>query len=139
MASARVLATRLTAGLPAWLAATVEHNESFRFEALTLLAQARTRLAEIEAKPPADPSSVAVAVLHPFHLAVKGLLAAKGVKVHATRAALALLPLLYAGALPAERIESYVQVQGLKLQGAKSIEAAKAFLAAADALLNTAA
>ena len=135
MALARTPASRLVAGLSPWAGATAEHSESFRFEALSLLESAKTKLAEIEAKPPADASSTSVAVLHPMHLAVKALLAAKGVKARSTRATLDLLPGLYAGVLPPERIADYVGVQRLEIQGAKAIEATRTLLAAAGALL----
>src|SRR5689334_22700626 len=135
MAPTRTPASRLVASLSPWLGATAEHSETFRFEALTLLESAKTKLAEIEAKPPADASSTSVAVLHPMHLAVKALLAAKGVKARSTRATLELLPALYAGALPAERIADYVGVQRLEIQGAKAIEATRALLTVAGSLL----
>src|SRR5437762_12953748 len=131
MAPPRAPASRLVTSLPPWLAATAEHSESFRFEALSLLEAAKTRLAEIEAKPPLDASSTAVAVLHPMHLAVKALLAGKGVKARSTRATLELLPALYEGALPRERLAEYVGVQRLEIQGAKAVEATRALLAVA--------
>lgn len=128
MASTKTPQSKLVADLPFWVAATIERNESFRFEALTLLEQARAKLAEIEAKPPANTASVGIAVLHPMHLAVKALLSAKGYRAFSTRATVDLLRLLYAGDLPESRIQSYVGVQGLTIQGAKAIEAAKALL-----------
>src|SRR5262245_39235319 len=125
MAPARTPASRLVGTLAPWVGATAEHSESFRFEALTLLETAKTKLAEIEAKPAADAAATSIAVLHPFHLAVKALLAAKGVKALSARAALDLLPALYEGALPAERIAEYVGVQKLTIQGPKAVDAAK--------------
>ena len=136
MAPARTPAFRLLASLPPWVAATAEHNESFRFEALSLFESAKTRLAEIEAKPPADGSSIAVAVLYPFHLGAKALLAAKGVKARSTRATLDLLPALYGPSLPAERLADYVGIQRLEIQGTKAIEAARTFLTTASSLLT---
>jgi len=138
MASTRTTPSKLIADLPFWVAATVERNESFRFEALTLLEQGKAKLAEIEAKPPADSSSVAVAVLHPMHLAVKALLSAKGYRAYSTRATLDLLRLLYAGDLPESRLQAFIGVQGLTIQGAKSIEAAKALLDFTAQLLSKA-
>ena len=136
MASPRAHARRLTASLPVWVSATVEHNETLRFEALGLVEQAKTRLDEIKAKPPADSASIGVAVLHPCHLAIKGLLAAKGFKAGSTKAQLALLPALYPpDALPEDRIADYVAIQGLKLQGQKSIDAAGQLIATAESLL----
>ncbi len=138
MASPKTSPNRLIAELPAWIASTVERNESFRFEALTLLEQARAKLTEIEAKPPADSSSVAVAVLHPMHLAVKALLAAKGYRAYSTRATIDLLRLLYDGDLPESRTQSYIGVQGLRIQGAKALEAARALLDFSTQLLSKA-
>lgn len=136
MAQARSTAARTLQSLPPWIGATTEYNESFRFESLTMLEAAKTRLAEIEAKPPADTSSVAVAVLHPLHLTVKALLAAKGVKARSTRAAVDLLRVLYDGAVTPELIAGYVGVQRVEIQGAKAVDAAKALIAAAATLLS---
>ena len=122
--------------LPLWAGVTVSRDESYRFEALTLLETATTRLAEIEAKMPADSASVAVAALHPMHLTAKALLAAKGYKSSSTRATVDLLKHLYDGALPPERVAEFVGVQSLTVQGAKSIDAAKALLTAAKTLLT---
>lgn len=127
---------KAVAGLTPAIAATIERNDSFRFEALTLLEQARAKLAAIEAKPPADSSSVGVAALEPLHLAAKALLAGHGYRAYGTQSMVALLRLLYAGQLSEDRIQSYIGVQGLKIQGAKSLEAAKAFLDAAAQLLG---
>ena len=126
---------KLLAGLPLWITATVEPNEALRHEAPTLLEQAKTRLAEIEAKPPTDSAAIAVAVLHPFHLVVKALLAAKAMKSFSTRASLELLRLLYGDALPENVMQLYVDVQKVKIQGAKSIQAAKSFLDHASQLI----
>jgi hypothetical protein len=139
MASTKHSPNKLIADLPLWIAATVERNESFRFEALKYLEQATTKLAEIEAKPPADSSSVAVAVLFPMHLAVKALLAAKGYRATSTRSTLELLRLLYEGDLPESRTQSYVGVQSLRIQGPKAIEAARALLDFSKQLLSKAA
>jgi hypothetical protein len=136
MAQARSTAARTLLALPPWLAATTEYNESFRFDSLTMLEAAKTRLAEIEAKPPADASSVAVAVLHPVHLTVKALLAAKGVKARSTRATVDLLRVLYDGAITPELIAGYVGVQRVEIQGARAVDAAKALIAAAATLLT---
>lgn len=138
MASTKTSPNRLIADLHLWIAATVERNESFRFEALKLLEQADTRLAEIEAKPSADASSVAVAVLHPMHLTVKALLSAKGYRALSTRSALELLRLLYEGELPESRAQSFVGVQSLRIQGGKAIEAARALIDFAKQLLSKA-
>ncbi len=132
-AAARAAAATAT---PLWAGVTVSHDESYRFEALTLLEQAGTRLAEIEAKPPVDSASVGVAVLHPMHLTVKALLAAKGYRAHSTRATVDLLRHLYEGALAPERVTDFTGVQGLTIQGAKSIAAAKTLLGAAKDLVS---
>jgi len=124
------------AGLAPAVAATIERNESFRFEALTLLEQGRAKLAAIEAKPPADSSSVGVAALEPLHLGAKALLAGKGYKATGTRGVLDLLRILYKGQLPEERLQSFIGVQALRIQGPKSLEAARAFLDAAASLLG---
>ncbi len=135
MAPTKTNTAKVLAGLPQWLTATTEHNESFRFEALTLLEQARSKLAEIEAKPPPDAAATAVAALHPLHLVVKALLAAKAMKSYSTRASLELLHLLYGEEIPESLIQQYVGVQSVRIQGAKSLEAAKSFIATATQLL----
>lgn len=129
---------KAVAGLSPAIAATIERNDSFRFEALTLLEQARAKLAAIEAKPPADSSSVGVAALEPIHLAAKALLAGHGYRAYGTAGLLELLRLLYAGQLPEERLRQFVGVQALRIQGAKSLEAARAFLDTAAQLLGAA-
>jgi hypothetical protein len=129
-------ATRVLAGLPPWLTATVTHSESFRFEALTLLEAANARLAEIEATPPADGAAAAIAVGAPLHGIVKALLAARGVKSYSARASLELLGKLYAGELPPTQIEALVALQGLKLQGPAAVAAARVFTDAATRLLT---
>lgn len=136
MTPPRAVASRLVSGLSPWVGTTAEHSETFRFEALTLLETAKTKLAEIEARPAADTAAVSVAVLHPMHLVVKALLAAKGVKARSVRAQLDLLPALYGSALPAERLADYVGVQRLTIQGPKAVEATKALIAAAASLLT---
>lgn len=135
MSTTKAATARALASLPLWAGMTVTRDESLRFEALTLLETAATRLAEIEAKPPADGPSIAVAVLHPMHLTVKALLAAKGYKAHSTRATVDLLKHLYDGSLAAERVADFTGVQSLTIQGAKAIDAAKTLLGAAKTLL----
>lgn len=119
---------QVLAGLPPWMTALIEYHDPIRSEARTLLEQAKVRLAEIEAKPPADSAAVAVAVLHPFHLTVKALLAAHAMKSFSTLASLELLRLLYGTELPEDLLQLYVGVQRVTIQGAKSIEAAKSFI-----------
>ena len=138
MASTKSSPNKLIADLPLWIGATIERNESFRFEALKLLEQAGTKLAEIEAKPPVDTSSVAVAALFPMHLAVKALLAAKGYRAYSTRATLELLRILYEGDLPESRTQTYIGVQGLRIQGTKALEAARALIDFSKQLLSKA-
>src|SRR5689334_17199797 len=111
MSSAKAATARAMSSLPLWAGVTVSRDESYRFEALTLLETATTRLAEIEAKLPADSASIAVAALHPMHLTVKALLAAKGYKAHSTRATVDLLGHLYEGALAPDRVADFVGVQ----------------------------
>jgi hypothetical protein len=135
-ATSRANATRALAGLPAWLADTVEHSESYRFEALTLLETANARLAEIEAKPPADGAAAAIAVSAPLHGIVKALLAARGYKSYSFRASLELLSRLYAGELPPTQVQALVALQGLKLQGTPAIVAARVFTDAEVRLLT---
>lgn len=132
----RLNTARLLAELPSWLSATVEHSESYRFEALTLLEAAKTRLAEIEAKPPADAAAAAIAVGAPLHGIVKALLAARGLRSQSTRASHELLGKLYAGDLPPTQIQALVALQGLKLQGAQAIAAARVFSDAATRILT---
>jgi len=134
--AAKQNAARVLAELPRWLAATVEHSESFRFEALTLLEAANTRLAAIEAAPPADGAGAAIAVGAPLHGVVKALLAARGVKAYSMRASLELLGRLYAGDLPPTQLETVVAVQRLKLQGLPAITAARVFVDAAARILT---
>ncbi len=136
---AKTAEQQAVAGLSPAVTATIERNETFRFEALTLLELGRNKLAAIEAKPPADSSSVGVAALEPFHLGVKALLAGKGYKAYGTRGTLDLLRILYRSDLPEERVQSYIGVQALRIQGAKSLAAARAFLDTAASLLGNAA
>src|SRR5688572_12275435 len=103
MSAPKAATLRAMSALPLWAGVTVSRDESYRFEALTLLETAGTRLAEIEAKLPADSASIAVAALHPMHLTVKALLAAKGYKSSSTRATVDLLRHLYDDALAPER------------------------------------
>jgi hypothetical protein len=124
------------AGLPEWVRATIAHDESFRFEALTLLEQAKAKLAGVGARPPGDSSSVAVAVLPPMHLAVKALLAAKGYRATSMRGQLALLRVLYGGSFPPALADTYVGVQAVRVQGATALEAAQAFVDAAAGILS---
>jgi hypothetical protein len=132
----RLNASRLLAELPRWLSAVVEHSESYRFEALTLLEAAKTRLAEIEAKPPADAAAAAIALGPPLHGIVKALLAARGLKSFSTRASLELLGRLYAGDLPPTQIQALASLQALKLQGSQAIAAARVFADAATRMLT---
>ena len=133
MAAPKTLSTKLAAQLPAWIGSVVEHNDSYRFEALTLLDRARARLTEIEAKPPADSVAAASAALEPLHLALKALLAAKAARSLGTRASLELLPVLYADEAPDPR--PFTDVQNVKVQGAQAIAAAKSFVEAVGKLL----
>lgn len=137
MSTPRAAGARALSALPLWAGVTVSRDESFRFEALTLLETAATRLAELEARPPADSASIAVAALHPMHLTVKALLAAKGYKAHSTRATVDLLRHLYEGALPPERVADFTGVQSLTVQGARAMDAARTLLADAKRLLAT--
>lgn len=133
MAAGQDSPTRVAADLPAWIGDVVEHSDSYRFEALTLLGEAESRLRDLAANPPADSAVAAAAALPPMHLALKALLAAKAARSYSTRASLELLPILYAEEAPAT--DAFVSVQSLKLQGAKAIAAARSFVGAASKLL----
>ena len=135
MDAAATRSALLIAHLPAWIGPVVEYNDSYRFEALGLLEEAKTKLTELKAKPPADSAAAASAALHPLHLALKALLAARAVKSLSTQASLAVAQTLYEDRVPAGLLETFTDVQGMKIQGGKAIEAAERFTEAVSKLL----
>lgn len=136
MANATPKITKEISKLPPWISVAIEHSDSFRFEALSLLENAQGKLSAIEAKPSADAAATAVAALQPMHMAIKALLAAKAMKARSVRASLNLVQILYGDEVPASLLQQYVDVQGMKTQGVKAIDAAKSFLGTATELVG---
>lgn len=113
---------------------TVEQNESFRFEALTLLEKARSKHVELSMKPFSELGSVAF--LEPLHLIVSALLAAKGFRAGSLRAAVELLKALYPGDFTEEMLESYIMAHKNSLDMSRAADSTTAFVDIATRLLT---
>ena len=135
MARANNPETRAVEALPRWVRLTIEQDDSFRFEAIGLLDQARARLNALAASPPTDGALAAAAAVTPLHLANKALLAARGYRSLSTRGTEELLGICYGKNLPEGAVERMKSVIGLKLQGASAIEAVGSYIESATRLL----
>lgn len=135
MARARNPETRAVEALPRWVRLTIERDDSFRFEAIGLLDQARARLNALAASPPADGAAVAAAAATPLHLANKALLAARGYRSLSVRGTEELLGICYGKNLPEGAVDRMKSIIGMKLQGAGAIAAVGSHIESATRLL----
>jgi len=127
------VSTKIT-DIPRWISETIEQNESFRFEALTLLERARSKHVEISMKP--FPESGSAAFLEPLHLIASALLAAKGFRAGSLRGAVELMGKLYPGDITKEMLECYVLAHKSSLDKARAEESTIAFVEIATRLLT---
>jgi len=127
---------KILKGMAQSMVQTVEMNDSFRFDALTLLNRAKARFTALEQDPPADSAAAALAMLEPMHLAVKALLAARGYKGLSVSSSLGLLRRIYGKELPEKILQGYLDVQSMKIQGDGARQALSALLSTASRLLT---
>jgi len=118
------------------VAQTVELNDAFRFDALTMLNRAKARFNALEQESPADSVASAQAALEPMHLAVKAMLAARGYRGLSVTSTLELLRAIYGKNLPESILQGYLDVQAMKIQGAGARQALSALLNTASRLLT---
>jgi hypothetical protein len=136
MAAARNNFRKALMEMPVSVAQTVEQNDAFRFDALTLLDRAKAKFKELEQAPPGDAAAVAQAALEPMHLTVKALLAARGFKGFSTSASLKLIRLIYGRENMDKALQGYLDVQAMKLQGTGARQALSALLNTASRFLT---
>jgi HEPN domain-containing protein len=136
MAAARTNSRKVLKGMAQIVAQTVELNDAFRFDALTLLNRAKARFNALEQDAPGDSAAAAQAALEPMHLAVKALLAARGYKGLSVSSSLELLRGIYGKELPEKILQGYLDVQAMKIQGAGARQALSALLSTASRLLT---
>lgn len=127
---------KILQAMPQSVAQTVELNDAFRFDALTLLNRAKAKFNALEQDSPADSATAAQAALEPMHLAVKALLAARGFRGLSVTASLELLREIYGKDLPEKILQGYLDVQAMKIQGAGARQALSALLSTASRLLT---
>lgn len=122
--------------MPQSVAQTVELNDAFRFDALTLLNRAKAKFNALEQEPPADSIAAAQAALEPMHLAIKALLAARGFKGLSVVSSLELVRKIYGVNIQDSILQGYLDVQAMKIQGAGARQAMSALISTASRLLT---
>jgi len=136
MAAKKGDSRKILQALPISVAQTVELNDAFRFDALTLLNRAKAKFNSLEQASPADSVATAQSALESMHLAVKALLAARGYRGLSITSSLSLLRGIYGKDIPEKILEGYLDVQAMKIQGTGARQALSALLSTASKLLT---